>query len=93
MNHSARKVFLSGALAITIASAAASAYGGEIYVTHADLYASIKATPTGAAKPGLHRKPRLREGSRAAIDVSRPPKPKPVPLSDAPNGRLTTDTL
>lgn len=33
-------VFLSGALAISIASACAAAYGGQIYESHADLYAT-----------------------------------------------------
>lgn len=38
MNISARTVFLTGALALTLASACASAYGAEVYETHADLY-------------------------------------------------------
>src|SRR5665811_833237 len=38
MNTTARMVFLSAALALTLPSACAAAYAGEIYASHADVY-------------------------------------------------------
>ncbi len=55
-------VFLSGALAISIASACAAAYGAEVYETHADLYAMTsrsQALSLTTLESRLHNTPAL----------------------------------
>ena len=79
-------VFLSAALAVTLASGCAAAYASAIYETHADIYKAMTAgsTPERPAKSHHLREPK---STRHGL-----PKPAPVALSDMANGKLTTDT-
>jgi hypothetical protein len=85
MNNQSRMVFLSAALAVTLASGCAAAYGSAIYETHADIYKAMTAGsyPERPARPHHVRQPEL---ARHGV-----PKSSPVILSETPKRRLTPD--
>ena len=86
MNLNARMVFLSGALAVTLASGYTAAYASAIYETHADIY---KAMTAGSYPDRPARPHQVRESKSTKHGL---PKSSPVASSDLANGRLPTDT-
>ena len=86
MNTNARMVFLSAALAVTLASGCAAAYASAIYETHADIY---KAMTAGSYPDRPARPHHVRESKSTGQNL---PKSPPVASSDIPNGKLTPDT-
>jgi hypothetical protein len=84
MNLNARMVFLSGALAVTLACGCATVYASAIYETHVDVYKAMTARSTPERAVGL----RVRESKSARHGVQ---KPSPVASSDIQSRALTTD--
>jgi len=84
MNTTARRVFLSAALAVTLASGAAVAYGAAIYETHTDIYRTLTADAASAQAEQAAKARQARHASKR--------KASAVALSDTAKGRLTTDT-
>ena len=85
MNNKAGLVFLSGTLAVTLASGCAAAYGSAIYETHADLYKAMTAGsyPERPARAHPVRRPESPRHSAA--------RSSPVVLSEMPKRRLTPE--
>ena len=86
MNLNARMIFLSGALAVTLASGYSAAYASAIYETHVDVYKAM----TAGNYPERPAQPHQVQHSKSARHSL--PKSSPVASSDTQNGGLPTDT-
>ena len=83
MNTTASKVFLTAALAVTLASGAAAAFGAAIYETHTDIYKVLTASALQEQAAGAREARNARHASKR--------KTASVVLSDTSKGRLMTD--